>query len=517
MFTVGSLLPVEGVPRGSTLLVVGPPMTGKRTLAMELLAAGFDEEGVAVVSTDSSAADIRTAIAQYADSPADELPLGVVDCVGDSHGTESLGPLDSRVNSPADLTGIGMQLTALLEELYGEHSSRLRVGLLSLTTMSMYAAPEQVVRFLHVVTNRIREAEGVGFVVAHADTMDEAHLQRLRSFVDGVVEVREHDDEMQLRVLGLPDGNTEWRRRETDQRSGVEPPSATVGGEATADSDPAPTGSDEPAAATDDGESATPERPIDGSLREIFDAVRAEAPTLTVLNYGGPPEELAVVDRYFDRHGVELRRASMDVAEPESVALLHRGDDLLASETVSALRGAIDIDAGTTDTFAERYTSDLLRNLDQSVYGASAADKGLLVDVSHSVELLANRTGSGTLHSGFQHLSNLVDDPQAARIYERLGKSGVDVHVYGTPDTETTVPGVTVHEHDTEEMDESWFVVYDGDGDPERQAALLARELDTDNAYDGFWTYESDVVTRIGDYLTATYLDDATAVGGHTD
>ncbi|MBX0285716.1 hypothetical protein EGH22_05225 [Halomicroarcula sp. F28] len=507
MFRVGSLLPVEGVPPGSTLLIVGPPMTGKRTLAMELLAAGFDDEAAAVVSTDSSAAEIRTAIAQYAESPADQLPLGVVDCVGDSHGPESLGPLDSRVSSPADLTGIGMELTTLMERLYGEYSSRLRVGLLSLTTMSMYAAPEQVVRFLHVVTNRIREADGIGFVVAHADTMEEAHLQRLRSFVDGVVEVREHDDEMQLRVLGLPEGNTEWTSRKTDQRSRAEPPSAAVGREATADSEPA---------AADAGGSTTTVAPVDGSLREIFDAVRADAPTLTVTNYSGPPEELAVVERYFDRHGVEVREASMDVAEPKSVALLHRGDDLLASESVPALRGAIDIDAGTTDTFEKRHTSDLLTNLERSVYGASAADKGLLIDVSHNVELLANRTGSGRLHAGFQRLSNLVDDAQAARIYERLASSGVEVHVYGTPDTEATVPGVTVHEEDTEEMAESWFVVYDGDGDPERQSALLAHELDTDNVYDGFWTYKSDIVTRIDDYLTATYLDGAT-VGGRSD
>ncbi len=508
MFRVGSLLPVEGVPPGSTLLIVGPPMTGKRALAMELLSAGFDEEAAAVVSTDSSAADVREAMTQYTEMSADQLPLGIVDCVGDSHGSASLGPLDSRVSSPADLTGIGMELTTLMERLYGEYSPRLRVGLLSLTTMSMYAAPEQVVRFLHVVTNRIREADGVGFVVAHGDTMDEAHLTRLRSFVDGVVEVREHDDEMQLRVLGLPQGNTEWTsvQPETDPAAAEE----TVEPAGTA----ADSGAGEPTP-TDAESGTTPASTVDGSLREIFDAVKDEAPTLTVANYSGPPEELAVVERYFDRHGVDVRQASMDVQQPRSVALLHRGDDLLASESVPALRGAIDIDAGTTDTFEERHTSDLLTNLERSVYGASAADKGLLIDVSHNIELLANRTGSGRLHAGFQSLSNLVEDPQAARIYERLAESGVEVHVYGTPDTETTVPGVTVHEEDTEEMADSWFVVYDGD--PERQAALLAHELDTDNVYDGFWTYKSDIVTRIDDYLTATYLDGAAAVGGRSD
>lgn len=499
MYTVGSLLPIEGVPPGSTLLVVGPPMTGKRALTLELLAAGFDEESAAVVSTDSSATDIRTSIARYTDTPADQLPLGVIDCVGDSHGGGSLGPLDSRVTSPADLTGIGMELTTLMERLHAD-SPRLRVGLLSLTTMSMYAEPEQVVRFLHVVSSRIREAEGIGFVVAHADTMDEEHLQRLRSFVDGVIEVREEGDRTELRVVGMPEGNTGW--------TAVQP---GVGGASDNPSEPV-----SPTADSDAGQSSAPvesdtvaSTPVDDSLREIFDAVRADAPTLTVANYGGPPEEFAVVERYFDRHGVEVREAAMDVAEPKSVALLHRGDALLASETVPALRGAIDIDAGTTDTFEQRHTSDLLTNLERSVFGASAADKGLLIDVSHNIELLANRTGTGRLHAGFQCLSNLVDDRQAARIYERLAASGVDVHVYGIPDSETTVPGVTVHEHDTQEMADSWFVVYDGGGDPDRRAALLAHQLDGDNEYDGLWTYKTDIVTRIDDYLTTTYLDTA--------
>jgi len=513
MFTVGSLLPVEGIPRGSTLLVVGPPMTGKRTLTMELLAAGFDEEGVAVVSTDSSAGDVRATLAQYADGPADELPMGVIDCVGDSRGSGGLEPLDSRINSPADLTGIGMQLTTLLEGLYADQTDRLRVGLLSLTTMSMYAAPGQVVRFLHVVTNRIREAEGVGFVVAHSDTMAEEYLKRLRSFVDGVVEVRERDDAMELRVLGLPGGNTDWTGVRAGQQSSIgSDPAAAEGTESSAGE--GSLAGNEPAAA-EAGESETVASPVDGSFREILDAVRADAPTLTVLNYRGPPEELAVVERYFDRHGVKVREASMDVSEPHSVALLHHGDDLLASESVHALRGAIDIDAGTTETFEQRHTSDLLTDLERSVFGAAAADKGLLIDVSHSVELLANRTGTGMLHAGFQRLSNLVDDRQAARIYERLAATAVDVHVYGTPDTETTLPGVTVHEEDAAEIADSWFVVYDGGGDPNRQAALLAHELDTDNAYDGFWTYESDIVARIDDYVTATYLD--AAPGGHAD
>jgi KaiC/GvpD/RAD55 family RecA-like ATPase len=481
MYTVGSLLPVDGVEPGSTLLVVGPPMSGKRDLVMKLLAQGGAEEGVAVLSTDASAADIRASMAEHTGRPGSELPLGIVDCVGDARGTEGLGPLDSRVSSPADLTGLGMELTTLLERLYATHSQRLRFGLLSLTTMSMYASPEQVVRFLHAVSNRVSEANAFGLVVAHSDTMDEAHLQRLRSFVDGVVEVREGEDGSELRVQGVRGRTTDWTPLDTAS------PTASQ-----ADAEPV---------------AETAALPVADSLRAILDTVQADSPTLTVCNYDGPPEELAVVERYFQRQGATVREATLDVAEPRSVALLHHGDDLLGSESVTALRGAIDIDAATGEGFAERRTSNLLRNLERSVFGAKAADKPLLIDVSHSVELLANRTGTGRIHAGFQRLSNLTGDEQASRIYKQLSASGLDVHVYGTPDTTVDLPGVTLHEADTDELHESWFVVYDGGGDPDRQAALLTIERDDGEGYDGFWTYDSDIVGQIDTYLTATYLD----------
>jgi len=491
MFNVGSLPSVDGVDPGSTLLVVGPPMTGKRSLTMALLADGDDYEGMAVVSTDESAADIRTSLAGYAEQPAGDLPLGVIDCVGDSHGTDGLGPLDSRVNSPADLTGIGMQLTTLMERLYSEGRPRIRVGLLSLTTMSMYAEPEQVVRFLNVITGRISEADGLGVIVAHSDTTNREHLQQLRSFVDGVVEVREGDEGTELRVIGLGGESTEWTP------STVEPQTTRQ------------TESETTAAAT--------EVPVPDSLRSIFDSVRSGAPTLTVCNYDGPEEAMAIVERYFDRHGVKVREAKMDVSEPRSVALLHHGDDLLASETVTALLGAIDIRSSKNGEFADRETSDLLTKLDRSVFGAAAADRSLLVDVSHSIELLANRNGSGRLHAGFQSLSNLVENEQAARIYERLAGSGVDVHVYGAPDTETAIPGATVHEEDNDEMAESWFVVYDGGGDPDQRAALLALERGSSGEFEGFWTYDSDIGVRLDAYLTETYTGASVADGQSAD
>jgi KaiC/GvpD/RAD55 family RecA-like ATPase len=482
MYDVADLLPVDGLDPGSTLLVVGPPMTGKRLLGMRLLERGFDHgEAAAIVTTDSSAADVRDLIAQLHGDSVESLPLGVVDCVGEMQQTDGLGPLDHRVTSPADLTGIGMELTDLMEELYTDHSTRLRMGLFSLTTMSMYASAEQVIRFIHVLSNRISEAAGVGFVVAHSDTMDDEHLQRLRSFVDGVVEVREADDgESELRVVGVDDGPTDWVSFSSTLRR-----SRTVS----------------------DRRSEPMEVDVPESLRAVMDEVQMGRPTLTVCNYDGSDETLSEIERYFDRHNVAVQRGSLDGEQPRSFALLHRGPDLLASENVQSLRHAIELDAENVDTFGERHASDLLTRLEESVFGASAANKRLLIDVSHTIELLAERNGGGRLHAGFQRFSRLVEDDRSARIYRKLSAAGTDVHVYGVPDADLDFEGVTTHGDDRSEIADSWFVVYDGNGNPDQQAALLAFQIEGTDEYNGFWTYDSDIAGRLDAYLTETYVD----------
>jgi hypothetical protein len=348
--------------------------------------------------------------------------------------------------------------------------------------MSMYADPEQVVRFLHVFSNRISEIGRVGFVVAHSETVDDEQLNRFRSFVDGAVEIREGSGApTELRVVGLDTGSTDWvpveqsssRDRHPEDRTPTDRPSVEV----------AP------------------------SLQAIADEVSEGGPTLTLLNADGSDSEtLSVIEGYFDRHNVDVRMATTDVDTPRSVALLHRGDDLLASETVTALRNAIEIEVGD-EVFTTRRTNDLLSNLEGSVFGTGTTDKDLLVDVSHNIEMLAARTGRGKLHAGFQAFSRLVGDDQSLRIYRRLVDSDIDVHVYGAPDTDVPIDGLTLHAGETAEVTDSWFVVFDGAGDPTQKAALLSFEQAAPNTYRGFWTYDSDIVDRIDAYLTATYVD----------
>ena len=92
-------------------------------------------------------------------------------------------------------------------------------------------------------------------------------------------------------------------------------------------------------------------------------------------------------------------------------------------------------------------------------------------------------------------------------VYTRLAaQENLDVHAYAYPDA--SVPDhdtdLTIHVERTEEIAESWFVVYDGNGVDVNKCALLAEERD-DRAFYGFWTYDPETVDWIVDYLESAY------------
>jgi DICT domain-containing protein len=142
----------------------------------------------------------------------------------------------------------------------------------------------------------------------------------------------------------------------------------------------------------------------------------------------------------------------------------------------------------------------LLEHLDETMF--TSWDTRQMVAASREIEDRAFRVGSGTLHAGFQYVSTLRNE---LPIYERLGSTDVDVHAYAVPDEEPPDhDGFTLHLERASEIEQSWFVVFDGGDDEQAACALLAEEREPREFY-GFWTYEKSTVDWILDHLESTY------------
>ncbi|PSQ01273.1 hypothetical protein BRC92_11050 [Halobacteriales archaeon QS_4_69_31] len=478
---------------GTTLLVRGPAMTRKTDLTVRTLAADDDANtGTVFVTTDDSASALwqryRTQV-----PAADPRSVGIVDATGgsagsgpagttsDEYATDGRDPRVATVGSPADLTGVGMAVSKLLEALVAQQElDRVRLGLFSLNTMVIYADDERVAKFLHEITRRIDAIDGFGLVVVHTDGFDERLDSQFGAFVDGTVEVRERDpDGIETRLHGLGEA-TDWTAVEFDG------------------SDPHP---DTPAPAGTNGDSGT--YPVPESLHAAIAAAEDERPTLTLCNYDSTDGDGDRLRSYFEVRDISIRTATLDASAPRNVALLHRGNELVAAATVDALTDAVVLESG--DAFDWRQQPDVLKALHDDAHGAKGVDKAFLIEVSRVVEMRSYRTGAGRVDAGFQALSNLWGDPRTRRMYDRLVDRGVDVHAYGVPDAPTPADaGVTVHPSEHEEIRDGWFVVHDGAGDDDGKAALVAEERDP-GVYHGFWTRTPGRVDSLGTYLRDAY------------
>lgn len=462
MTHLDDLLGDDAVADWSAATVVGPPLAGKGAFLARLLRSGLERgDGAVLITTDESAAD---SLDRY--PGLDRVGLRVVDATG----TPSDDDRVAVVSSPADLTGIGVEFEQALAALDDAGFDRVVVGVDALTTLEVYTEAERVSRFVHVLASRFDEVRGHGLFVVHGDPSE----QRFDTHVDGRIEFREGPETVAFRTVGR-DGPTQWRQ--------FDPATPTLS--ATA----------EPAAVP----SAVETRRTVSSLPAFIEAVDDERLTLTVVNAdGGAVDRLAPL---FDRLQVDVRAASLDADAPTDVAMLHRGGDLLVAEPVAPLLATAE---GLDDPADSRRTSsEVVERASRALYSVDASDRSELVRTSRLVETIAARTGGGRLHAGFQQLSRLADDAETLRVYRRLADAGVDVHLYGDPDERLPEP-FTVHGAPTEELAETWFVVFDGSGNARRMGALLAREIDP-GRYSGFWSYQPSVVTGLVAYLDGEY------------
>jgi KaiC/GvpD/RAD55 family RecA-like ATPase len=193
----------EEVPPGTNVLVSGPPMSGKRSLCLDILASGTEAgEGAIIVTTKDGGDRVLDDFATRVDY--EDRPVGVVDCVTRQQGVGEIRE-DDRIkytSSPVDMTGIGIKLSEFLQAFYQDRGiERNRVMLHSLSTLLMYADLQTVFRFLHVFTGRIQSVDGLGVFAIDDSAHDDQTMNTLKQLFDGIVTTQE-DGPPSVRLAG---------------------------------------------------------------------------------------------------------------------------------------------------------------------------------------------------------------------------------------------------------------------------------------------------------------------------
>jgi KaiC/GvpD/RAD55 family RecA-like ATPase len=89
------------------------------------------------------------------------------------------------INNPADLTGIGIAVTETLKDLEGK-----KVCLLfdSVSSMLIYISSQNITKFIHFVTNKLRLLNFAGIFLVVEKGLDPDVLDQLTTFVDVVID-----------------------------------------------------------------------------------------------------------------------------------------------------------------------------------------------------------------------------------------------------------------------------------------------------------------------------------------
>jgi hypothetical protein len=244
-------------------------------------------------------------------------------------------------------------------------------------------------------------------------------------------------------------------------------------------------------------------------IRAFFDEGRETDRSLVVLNRTEPQPLVTMLSAAFDGEEVEVDEDETADSETDVVALVEAGSVVATSPLVelqdSFLMVNSDLYRTGTRTLGDIDLPDVLTDLDETVfslrgYPASDKEKLLLILISRHIEKQALENDSGTLRSSFQELSRIRDERGTKEVYQRLGNSSVDVHVYGVPDWTPSDPPYAVHTGENDEYRNAWFVVHVPSDESSEHVGLVAYESGP-NEWTGMWTHRPALVERIDEYV----------------
>jgi hypothetical protein len=201
---------VEGLDPGVSLLVAGPPMTGKRRVMHRLVAGERDPDRARLLVTTRKPADRIEREYREVHPDVPRRRLAVVDCVSEGIGSDTVLSDTRRFgHDPGDLTGAGMHVSEFMRRFGADPEvAGVSVGLHTLSTMLMYADLRRVYQFLHVLVGRI-EASGSRGTFVVDERRESQRFRTLAGPFDGLVEVRERDGR-EFRVRGVEAGPRTW-------------------------------------------------------------------------------------------------------------------------------------------------------------------------------------------------------------------------------------------------------------------------------------------------------------------
>ncbi len=179
------------IPEGTQLLLIGPPGSAKIRFALSImrsqLASGTKGVFATMTLTPSQVRALATKI--------NTLPVGNLEIID---GVSSIaGKASTEKRSFRSLSELNSMSLVLLDSIQNERGGICCVD--SLSTLLIYSDPSSVLKFVQVVSAKMK-SQGITGIFVLEEGVHEPELASLLSFIlDGVLHVRENDSQGELR------------------------------------------------------------------------------------------------------------------------------------------------------------------------------------------------------------------------------------------------------------------------------------------------------------------------------
>jgi circadian clock protein KaiC len=179
----------EGIPAGSTILVLGNPGAGKSILCQHLAHQFLNEnKGCVFVSYDEPPGDVRKRMESYGWDLAkfeQNNAFSFVDCY--SQVAKMTSQEKYYVDQPFSLTDLSIAISTALDELKADTAKV--VFLDSATSLFTKLDIQRVIRFLQDRSAKIKATGGIFIFILGKETIAANFVNRLEEAVDGIIEL----------------------------------------------------------------------------------------------------------------------------------------------------------------------------------------------------------------------------------------------------------------------------------------------------------------------------------------
>lgn len=173
------------IPRGSSLLLLGDPGSGKTVLSYELLHDELEAgRPCALLSYDAFPEDVQARMGEFGWDIISHLRKGrlkIIDCY-----SGLAGQGEGSLRDPSDLTELNIQVTSFITK-----AKNVPVTLIldSLTPIFNGVDGKQAINFLQTVGAKVKKTGGLFILTASRGAVPEDSIAKIESIVDGVIEL----------------------------------------------------------------------------------------------------------------------------------------------------------------------------------------------------------------------------------------------------------------------------------------------------------------------------------------